>query len=189
MGVVSWRVMDSALAVNPNQVGLVGALDALTKGVPLVLVRSDSWSDEKLVDLAKAARSHDAAAMLVGHGRLHEDLSLAGLLRRPRVFGPVALCARRWPALTIDRSLLRRDPVLDHAASWILAVLCAAHGGLVASTDTYHPRRAHHDPHDPDALRPEGRAWLSQLALRLLPESAQTDALAGALHKAWSGSR
>lgn len=181
--------MDSAIAVNPNQAGLVGALDALAKGASLVLVRSDSWSDDRLIDLAKAARQHASAALLVGHGRLHEDLSLAGLLKRPRVFGPVALRVERWPRMAPDRALLRRDPVLDHAASWVLAVLCAAHGGVVATADTYHPRRAHHDPHDPDELRPEGRAWLTQLALRLVPESALTDALSGALFKAWSGAR
>jgi len=129
--------LENAIAVNPAHAGVVGALDALTKGTRLVLVRCDSWSEENLVELAKAARSHESAAVVVGHGRLHEDFSVTGLLKKPRVLGPVAIRADRWPAMDLDRTLLRRDPVLDHGASWVLAFLCAAFGGEVASTDAY----------------------------------------------------
>lgn len=181
--------MENAIAVNPAQAGIPAVLDALARGVRLILIRTDSWSDENLPALAKAARDHDSAALIVGHGRINEDFSLTGLLARPRVLGPVAIRADRWPPMNPDRSLLRRDPVLDHAASWTLATLCAAHGGLVASTNLYHARRTHHDPHDIDQLRPEGRAWLVHLATRLLPHAALTDAHAGALWKAWSGNR
>lgn len=181
--------LENAIAVNPAHAGVVGALDALTKGTRLVLVRCDSWSDENLVELAKAARAHTSASLIVGHGRLHEDFSVTGLLKKPRVLGPVAIRADRWPAMDLDRALLRRDPVLDHGASWVLAFLCAAFGGEVASTDAFHPRRVRHDAHDIDELRPEGRAWLVSHISRLAPASAIGDAQACALWKSWSGTR
>lgn len=181
--------MENAIAVNPAQAGIGAVLDALAREVRLVLVRTESWSEENLLHLALAARDHATAAVIVGHGRLNEDFSLTGLLAKPRVLGPIAIRADRWPAMSVDRALLRRDPVLDHAASWTLALLCAAHGGVVASTDAYHARRAHHDPHDIDQLRPEGRAWLVHHAMRLMPEGAFTDAHAHTLWRAWSGNR
>lgn len=181
--------MESAIAVNPAQAGVGAVFDALHRSARLVLVRTESWSEENLVHLARAARDHSGAAMIVGHGRLGEDFSLVGLLARPRVLGPVAIRADRWPSFEPDRSLIRRDPVLDHAASWALATLCVAHGGLVASTDAYHARRARRDPHDIDELRPEGRAWLVHHITRLLPAGAVGDAQAHALWKVWSGGR
>ncbi len=181
--------MENAIAVNPAHAGVIGVVDALSKGTRLVLVRSDTWSDEKLVDLARAARDHSSAAMIVGHGRLHEDFSVTGLFKKPRVLGPVAIRADRWPTIEIDRSLLRRDPVLDHAASWVLALLCAAHGGTVDSTDAYHARRVRHDAHDIDELRPEGCAWLVHHVSRMIPAQAIGSSEASALWKSWSGSR
>ncbi|MCA9274252.1 MAG: hypothetical protein KDA31_14550 [Phycisphaerales bacterium] len=181
--------MENAIAVNPAHAGMKGVLEALRKGSRLVLVRCDSWSDEKLVDLAKAARDHASAAMVVGHGRLGEDFSVTGLLKRPRVLGPVAIRADRWPAFEVDRSLIRRDPVLDHGASWVLGLLCAAHGGQVVSTDAYHARRLRRDPHDIDELRPEGRAWLVSHGQRLIPSQAVGANEAFSLWKTWSGAR
>ena len=123
------------------------------------------------------------------HGRLHEDFSVTGLLKRPRVLGPVAIRADRWPDMTIDPELLKRDPVIDHGASWVLALLCAANGGEVVSTDAYHARRLRRDAHDIDELRPEGRAWLVTHGQRMIPEHAIGQNEAHALWKAWSGAR
>ena len=181
--------MENAIAVNPAHAGVRGVIEALKKGSRLVLVRCDSWSDEKLVDLAKAARDHASAAMIVGHGRLHEDFSVTGLLKRPRVLGPVAIRADRWPDMSIDPELLKRDPVIDHGSSWVLALLCAANGGEVVSTDAYHARRLRRDAHDIDELRPEGRAWLVTHGQRMIPEHAVGQKEAHALWKAWSGAR
>ena len=181
--------MENALAVNPALAGIEAVLAALKKGSRLVLVRHDSWSKDNLVDLAKAARDHPTASVVVGHGRLHEDCTVTGLLARPRLLGPVAIRADRWPEFDFDHSLIRRDPVLDHAASWLVCLLCAAAGGEVASCDTYHPRRLHHDPHDADELRPEGRAWLVHLASRLLPAERIGPAQARELWNDWSGGR
>ena len=181
--------MENAIAVNPAHAGVKGVLEALKKGSRLVLVRCDSWSDEKLVNLAKAARDHASAAMIVGHGRLCEDFSVTGLLKRPRVLGPVAIRADRWPMLEIDPALIRRDPVLDHGASWVLALLCAASGREVACTNAYHARRLRRDPHDIDELQPEGQAWLVSHAQRMIPKEAVGAGEAFSLWKAWSGSR
>lgn len=181
--------MENAIAVNPAHAGVKGVLEALKKGSRLVLVRCDSWSDENLVALARAARDHPSAAMLVGHGRVSEDFSVTGLLKRPRVLGPIAIRADRWPDFEVDHTLIRRDPVLDHCASWVLALLCAAYGGLVTNTDTYHARRTRHDPHDIDELRPEGRAWLVSHGQRLIPDEALGAREALALWKSWSGAR
>jgi len=181
--------MESAIAVNPTLAGIGGAFAALKKGPRLVLVRHDSWSDEKLVDLAKACRDHPTAAVMVGHGRLHEDCTITGLLSRPRLLGPIAIRADRWPEMRLDRRLLVRDPVLDHAASWMMSVLCAGAGGEVACCETYHPKRIKHDPHDADQLRPEGRAWLVNLATKLIPREFIGPSHARQLWQTWSGGR
>jgi hypothetical protein len=182
-------LVESAIAVNPALAGIAAVIAALKKGPRLVLVRHDSWSDEKLVDLAKASRDHPTAAVMVGHGRLHEDFTLTGLLERPRLLGPIAIRADRWPDIKLDHRKLLHDPVLDHAASWMMCVLCAGAGGEVACCENYHPKRAKHDPHDADELRPEGRAWLVNLATKLLPSESIGKTEAGKLWHTWSGGR
>ncbi len=181
--------VENAIAVNPAHSGIKGVLHALTKGTRLVLVRHDSWHKDDLVELAKGARDHPSAGVVMGHGRLREDCTLAGLLARPRLIGPVAIRADRWPEMELDEAQLMRDPVFDHAASWILAILCAGYGGEVACCDRYHPRRLRPDPHDADELRPEGRAWLAQLATRLVPDECLGAPEARLLWKSWSGGR
>jgi len=182
-------LVESAIAVNPAVTGVVAVVAALKKGPRLVLVRHDSWSDDKLVDLAKAARDHPTASVMVGHGRLHEDCTLTGLLARPRLLGPIAIRADRWPEMPLDVRKLLRDPVLDHAASWLMCVLCAGAGGEVACCESYHPRRARRDPHDADELRPEGRAWLVNFATNLLPAESIGASEARQLWRTWSGGR
>ena len=181
--------MESAIAVNPAHAGVRAVIAALGKGHRLVLVRHDSWSDENLLTLAKSCRDHPTAAVMLGHGRLHEDCSLTGLLARPRLLGPIAIRADRWPEFDLDLQRLIRDPVLDHAASWLMCVLCAAAGGEVASCENYHPKRTKHDPHDADELRPEGRAWLVNLATKLIPIESIGQAESRQLWHTWSGGR
>ncbi|HED54203.1 MAG TPA: hypothetical protein ENJ00_08385 [Phycisphaerales bacterium] len=181
--------MGEVLVVNPASVGVMGVLGATKRSARTAIVRHDSWSEDGLLNLARSAGRHPSAAITLGHGRIGEDLSVVGLLAKPRLLGPIAVRLDRCPGLNEKLRRLVRDPVLDHAADWVLTLLAAAGGCEIHHTDSFKPHRVSHSPYDADELRPEGRAWLVATMVELIGEESLCAHEARRLWKFWRGGR
>jgi hypothetical protein len=162
----------------------------LGNGPDLVLVVEPGWdlgADTETV-LANALAGSPGATFACAHWKEHEgacripDVSLAALLLTPRPAGPLML---RRPALAAVGlpDFGPADAVLDAAAGWALATAILARGGNGFVVPQTLATRVAPEPESPDALTPEGRAWLAREAMAWLPGGTPSPALAAAL---WS---
>lgn len=132
-------------AMPPIGPRLLNALERSPKAALAVAARSQAWSSAR-----------------------PRDLGLVEVLRAPRDLAPVAVRPGVVLGLEVPE-LAPPDVVAGEAWAWLLTLAVLARGAACVGVPAA-PRTG--GPHRPSRLRPEGRAWLLQQALKLVPDAA-----------------